>query len=1080
MSKKHLFILSLIISLTFISVPSKAQYIKNFENGITGYSWTAASLRWGKSRVQAQSSTGMFGYDIESADLNDDGTTDVVFSAPANQGSTCDQTVYGTTNPISYGRIYISYNNGNDIYDPTYFLSTPPPFVPTSDTLSYYFGWKLFESYSDDTNQFPNLFGHKIWGVDNGDQFGHDVTIGNFDGDNLPDILVGAPCSSFGDGGAYLVLGSTLANLTGYDHYISNIYDIHFEGFTSTTGTPTRTGASLSHADVNNDGLDDIAIGSPNWEDGVGYLNIILGSTIQQILTGNGATPGVSAQIDIDTINSSDWAFYPNPTNNDLFGYKVEGLGDINNDGYEDLGIGSPYASHNGNSSSGSVYIISGGTDLQNPGDPASLILDPYVHITYRYDGRHQSANLGSSISSAGDVNGDGYQDIIMGAPDQWWTNASLNDWYSGQAYIVLGNSLTPGNQSANYASYKFKPLFTTTYNNSDMGMFVAGGGDIDGDGLDDIAISEYHKAPFCWIWGPLCLSSTSAVYNVNYGRVVIHRGADLPAPPASGNIAVQIWNSDAAFDMIGYAGDPWMPDADMAEVPKFIGDLNQDGYDELMISGYDGFSNYGTDSNISLLDHGTVYTVYGNSPQAIYCYEDIDGDGYGGGFPIIENSGSCSGSMTTTIWDCNESDPAINMGVTEICGDGIDQDCNGADLACVPEDNDGDGVTNLDGDCDDNNANVYPGNTEICDNIDNNCDGQVDEGFDADSDGVTSCDGDCDDSDASINPLATESCNSLDDNCNGQVDEGFDGDGDGVTTCAGDCDDNDPLRFPGNIEVCNDGIDNNCNGQVDEADADLDGDGVPGCAGDCDDNDDDIFPGNIESCDGIDNNCNGQIDEGLDIDTDGDGYTVCEGDCNENHSGIYPGAPEICDHMDNDCDGITDESSDVDGDGWTVCDGDCDDSDPNINPGMPEDMNDGIDNNCDGLVDKVWQLEPVPPAIRDFLIQWFTEWLEAHGISKPGDDDKPPHDGDEGHPPSPPPPSNPCKDEPAMIDYIDVRSVESMIKCTELKGDENQDGFRSLCAKLDEKDPSSFIKDCIKYTIESEKDKEKEEDPKK
>ncbi|MFM7727881.1 MAG: putative metal-binding motif-containing protein, partial [Flavobacteriales bacterium] len=126
----------------------------------------------------------------------------------------------------------------------------------------------------------------------------------------------------------------------------------------------------------------------------------------------------------------------------------------------------------------------------------------------------------------------------------------------------------------------------------------------------------------------------------------------------------------------------------------------------------------------------------------------------------------------------------------------------------------------------------------EICNGVDDNCNGQVDEGFDADADGYTSCGGDCNDNNAAIRPNATETCNTIDDNCNGQIDEGVtstfyaDADGDGygnasssVAACSApagyvsnstDCNDNNSDVRPNATEICN-SIDDNCNGQIDE-----------------------------------------------------------------------------------------------------------------------------------------------------------------------------------------------------------------------------------------------------------------------
>jgi hypothetical protein len=147
-------------------------------------------------------------------------------------------------------------------------------------------------------------------------------------------------------------------------------------------------------------------------------------------------------------------------------------------------------------------------------------------------------------------------------------------------------------------------------------------------------------------------------------------------------------------------------------------------------------------------------------------------------------------------------------------------------------QDADGDGYP-ASVDCDDHDPNVHPGATEICNGIDDNCDGRIDEGFDLDNDGYPTCDtpskkADCNDADPTIHPGATETCNNKDDNCDGVIDEGFDVDKDGYYLCvhgtkAIDCNDNDPTVYPGAPELC-DGKDNDCNGIIDDAPALLKG----------------------------------------------------------------------------------------------------------------------------------------------------------------------------------------------------------------------------------------------------------------
>jgi hypothetical protein len=400
--------------------------------------------------------------------------------------------------------------------------------------------------------------------------------------------------------------------------------------------------------------------------------------------------------------------------------------------------------------------------------------------------------------------------------------------------------------------------------------------------------------------------------------------------------------------------------------------------------------------------------------------YVDADADGFGLGSDTASACTAPSGYVAIS-GDCDDARASVNPSAIEVCNSNLDDDCDGfADDADVSvtgrstfyRDQDADGVGDLSNpraactqptgyvsastDCADTDAGIHPGAVELCDGVDQDCDGVIDDGTvnqpwyaDLDQDGfgdvgdmLTDCAAptgyvddsqDCDDDDAAVNPNGVETCNGIDDNCDTAVDEGVmmtyfedqDGDSYGANSVTEDA-----CTAPNGFVINN----TDCN--------DLAGS---------------INPGAAEVCNGVDDNCAGGVDDGVILtfyrDADGDtyglltntaqacvapnGFVTTSTDCNDSSAAIHPGATEVCNGTDDNCVSGVDEGvaltfyRDADADtyggtvtiaactqpsGYVTTSTDCDDTVTATHPGAVETCN-GIDDDCDTQLDEGFTL---------------------------------------------------------------------------------------------------------------------------
>ncbi len=445
--------------------------------------------------------------------------------------------------------------------------------------------------------------GFVIQGASANDSTGFSVSgIDDINGDGFADLIVGARFSNIKgslSGRSYVVFGQR-----GGFPSILNVSDLNGSNgfFINGIGPNDRLGRAVSRAgDVNGDGLADFMIGASLARPG--------GADTGQTYVVFGNRNGFPADFDLTSLNGTNGFAIDGFRSKDDLGFAVSTAGDLNRDGFDDLIVGALNADPDGKNAAGQSYIIFGKTSGFSPRfDPRTLDGTNGFII----NGLKAGDILSQSVRSAGDVNGDGIDDIVIGAPE---ADPDGKD-AAGQSYVIFGQrGGFPKNFDLSTLNGSNGFILNGASAGDEFGIVVNTAGDLNNDGIDDLVFGAPKADPDG---------------KNNAGQVYVVYGSRAGFAPV---INVANLSSNEGLIINGRTAG-----ADFGRFVSKAGDLNQDGIDDLII----GSPSAGPNG----INSGQAHIIFGGST-----FKNVAGSlGLTLTPPLIDASGVTSGSITVDL----------------------------------------------------------------------------------------------------------------------------------------------------------------------------------------------------------------------------------------------------------------------------------------------------------------------------------------------------------------------------------------------------------------------------------------------